>query len=147
MKILVPIDGSAHSVEALKYLVGHLRWFQGSPQVDLVHVQPPPPTRLPHLALSAKQLEDYYREEGNAALALARRILDDAGIGHSEHLLVGSPAEAIVEQSRRSGSDLILMATRGLGSHGSPILGSTAVKVLHLSSDAPVLAVNTALSY
>jgi nucleotide-binding universal stress UspA family protein len=115
--------------------------------VDLVCVQPPPPTRLPHMALSADQLERYYREEGEAALALPRKILDDAGIAHSEHVLIGSPAESIVEQSRKSGSDLILMATRGLGSRGSPILGSTAVKVLHLSAAVPVLTVNTGLSY
>jgi nucleotide-binding universal stress UspA family protein len=147
MKILVPVDGSAHAVEALKYLVGHARWYRETPKVDLVCVQPPLPTRLPHMALSAGELERYYREEGEAALALPRKILDDAGIAHFEHVLVGSPAESIVEQSRKSGSDLILMATRGLGSRGSPVLGSTAVKVLHLSAGVPVLTVNTGLSF
>lgn len=147
MKILIPVDGSAHAVEALKYLVGHARWYRETPKVDLVCVQPPLPTRLPHMALSADQLERYYQEEGEAALALPRKILDDAGIAHSEHVLVGSPAESIVEQSRQSGSDLILMATRGLGSRGSPVLGSTAVKVLHLSAGVPVLMVNTGVSF
>ena len=147
MKILVPVDGSAHAVEALKYLVGHVRWYRETPKVDLVCVQPPLPTRLPHMALSADQLERYYHEEGEAVLALPRKILDDAGIAHSEHVLVGSPAESIVEQSRKSGSDLILMATRGLGSRGSPILGSTAVKVLHLSAGVPVLTVNSGLTF
>lgn len=147
MKILVPVDGSAHAVEALKYLVGHVRWYRETPKVDLVCVQPPLPTRLPHMALSADQLERYYQEEGEAALALSRKILDDAGIAHSEHVLVGSPAESIVEQSRKSGSDLILMATRGLGGNGSPLLGSTAVKVLYLSTAVPVLMVNSGLSF
>ena len=147
MKILVPVDGSAHSVEALKYLVEHRSWYREAPRVDLVCVQPPLPARLPRMALSADQLERYFREEGEAALALPRKILDDAGIAHSGHILVGSPAESIVEQSRKSGSDLILMATRGLGSRGSPVLGSTAVKVLHLSAGVPVLTVNTGLSF
>lgn len=145
MKILVPVDGSAHSVEALKYLVEHRSWYREAPRVDLVCVQAPLPTRLPHMALSASELERYYHDEGEAVLALPRKVLDDAGIAHSDHVVVGSPAEAIVEQSRKSGSDLILIATRGLGA--SPLLGSTAVKVLYLSATVPVLVVTSRLQF
>ena len=147
MKILVPIDGSAHSVAAVKHLIDHASWYRDRPFVDLVCVQPPLPTRLPHMALSATELERYYQEEGNAALAMARTMLARAGIAHSTHVLVGAAAESIVAQGSKSGADLILMATRGMGGAGSPLLASTTVKVLHLSSTVPVLMVNCATSF
>ena len=147
MKILIPIDGSAHSVAAVKHLIDHPGWYRDKPVVDLVCVQPPLPTRLPHMALSANELERYYQEEGNAALGMARTMLQDAGIAHSAHVLVGAPAESIVAQGRTSRADLILMATRGMGGAGSPLLASTAVKVLHLSTTVPVLMVNCAISF
>jgi nucleotide-binding universal stress UspA family protein len=142
MKILVPIDGSAHSVAALKHLLDHLDWFRETPTVDLVCVQPPLPARLPHMALTLSELERYYEEEGSASLATARSMLERAGLPHSTHVLVGVPAESIVAQSRKSRVDLILLSTRGLGAAGTPVLGSTAVKVVHLSTDVPVLVVN-----
>ena len=144
MKILVPIDGSAHSIAALKHLIDNAAWYRERPTVDLVCVQSPLPTRLPHLALTADQLWRYYDEEGNAALATAKGMLERARIAHTTHVLVGGIAESIVQQSRKSGADLILLATRGLGAAGSPLLGSTAVKVLHLST-VPVLVVNSGL--
>jgi nucleotide-binding universal stress UspA family protein len=147
MKILVPIDGSAHSVAAVRHLIEHAGWFRDQPTVDLVCVQPPLPTRLVHMALSAHDIERYYQEEGTAALAMARSLLEQAGIAHSGHILVGAAAESIVEQSRKSGSDLILVATRGIGAAGSPLLGSTAVRILHLSTTVPVLVVNCGMSF
>jgi nucleotide-binding universal stress UspA family protein len=147
MKILIPVDGSASSVDAVRFLVEHASWYHEEPRADLVYVQAPLPTRLPHMALTVEQLERYYREEADAVLAKPRKMLEDAGIEHEGHALVGSAAEAIVEQSRKSGSDLILIASRGLGARGSPLLGSTAVKVLYLSAAVPVMVVNSGLSF
>ena len=79
--------------------------------------------------------------------AKPRKMLADAAIEHGTHALVGSAAEAIVEQGRKCGSDMILIASRGLGARGSPLLGSTAVKVLYLSTAAPVMVVNSGLSF
>jgi nucleotide-binding universal stress UspA family protein len=146
MRILVPIDGSAHSVAALKHLIEHVGWFRETPTVELVCVQPPLPTRLPYMALSFGELERYYREEGNASLAAASDMLARAGLSHSTHVVVGTPAESIVEQSRKSQADLIVLATRGLGAAGTPVLGSTAAKVMHLSTAVPVLIVNCGAS-
>jgi len=147
MKILVPIDGSAHSVEAVRHLVEHVRWYRDQPTVDLVCVQPPLPTRLPHMALSAHEIERYYQEEGTAALAMAKTLLERAGIAHSAHILVGAAAESIVDQSRKSGADLILLTTRGMGGAGGPVLGSTALRTVHLSTAVPVLVVNCGMSF
>ena len=143
MKIVVPIDGSAHSIQALNFLTEHLGWYRTVPTVDLVCVQAPLPTRLPHMALTMEELERYYSEEGETALAAACNLLERAHISYEKHILVGTPAESIVAHAAKSGADLIVIATRGMGGFGSPLLGSTAVRIQFLSRYVPVMVVNT----
>ena len=50
------------------------------------------------------------------ALERARKILDDAGVKYSVHMLVGKPWEVISEYVRVNHCDHIVMGTRGLGS-------------------------------
>jgi nucleotide-binding universal stress UspA family protein len=147
VKVLIPVDGSASALDAVRFLVEHPGWYRDPVRVDLVFVQPPLPARLPHTAPTLEQLERYYREEADAVFAKPRQMLVTAGIEQGAHGLVGSAAEAIVGQARQSGSDLILIASRGLGARGSPLLGSTAVKVLYLSTSVPVMVVNSGLSF
>ena len=90
--------------------------------------------------MSREALDRYYREEGEAALAEARKILDDAGISYSAHVFVGKPAHTIVEQAERLGCEAIFMGTRGLSSVSSVSVGSCAIKVLHLAR-GPVMLV------
>jgi len=145
MKILIPIDGSAHSAAAIEHLIERVEWYRTAVTVDLVCVRPPLSPRLTRMAMSVPELEDCYRAEANGSLALAKRMLDEAGIAHHQHIVVGDAAEMIVEQSRKAGADLILMASRGMG--GGVLLGSTAVKVLHLSTGVPVQVVHCRTSF
>lgn len=147
MKILLPIDGSSHSIEAVKYLIEHVDWYSQPPTVDLVCVQQPLPTLLPQMAFTVDQLERYYHEAGDASLTTAKNMLERAGLTYSAHILVGPTAESIVEQSKKSGCDLILLATRGMGAAGNLLLGSTATKVIYFSTTIPVLVVNSGISF
>jgi nucleotide-binding universal stress UspA family protein len=141
MKILLAVDGSKPSLKAVQTLIDHADWYRQKPQVELVTVHLPVP-RLPRMgaAVGKGQIERYYREEGEAMLAAARKKLDAAGIRHTRHVLVGPIAEAIVKHARDKRCDVIYIGTRGMSEIGKALVGSTATKVLHIS-DVPVLLV------
>jgi nucleotide-binding universal stress UspA family protein len=92
------------------------------------------------VVVGASQVRRYYDREGRAALSKARKLLDAAGIKYSAHILVGSVAESIVKEARLARCDLIMIGTRGMSATASLLLGSSATKVVHLSS-IPVLLV------
>jgi nucleotide-binding universal stress UspA family protein len=141
MKILLAVDGSKCSLDAVQALVDHLGWYREAPQVELVTVHLPVP-RLPGMgaAVGKNQLQKYYEEEGEKQLAAARRKLDAAGVPYTPRVLVGAVAETLVKHAKDTGCDLMYIGTRGHTELGKALVGSTATKVLHIS-DIPVLLV------
>ncbi len=141
MKILVAVDGSKNSLDAVQCLIDHANWYRESPDVELLTVHLPVP-KLPRMGMvvGKRQIQAYYDEEGEARLAPARRRLNAAGIKHKATVLVGPVAETIVKRARDTRCDLIYIGTRGMTEVGKALLGSTATKVMHIS-DTPVLLV------
>lgn len=141
MRILVAVDGSKNSLDAVQCLIDHADWYRRKPEVILATVHLPVP-RLPRmgLAVGRNQIQKYYQDEGEARLAAAKRKLEAAGIRFAAQVLVGPVAESIVNLARQKGCDLIYIGTRGMTEIGKAMLGSTASKVLHLST-TPVLLV------
>ena len=139
MKILLAVDGSKYSLDAARSLVEHADWYRDKPAVELVFVHLPVP-KVPGMSrfISKAQLAGYYQEEGEAQLARAKKLLEGAGIACRARVLVGPAAETIVGHAREARCDLILIGTRGMTAAGNMLLGSTATRVLHLSS-VPVL--------
>jgi nucleotide-binding universal stress UspA family protein len=143
MRILAAVDGSKCSIGAVRCLVRQADGYRGVPKVDLVNVHYPIPRIGRARAMVGKaEIARYYREESAAALAGAQKLLDAAGIPHVDHLLVGDPAESIVELAARRKSDLILLGTHGRTAVGDMLIGSVAAKVLRLSK-VPVQLVRT----
>jgi nucleotide-binding universal stress UspA family protein len=141
MKILLAVDGSKSSLDAVQCLIDHADWYRERPQVELVTVHLPVP-KLPGMgaAVGKAQLEKYYHEEGEVQLAAAKRKLDAAKIPYQARVLVGPVAETIVKHANEQRCDLIYIGTRGRTALEKALLGSTAAKVLHIS-DIPVLLV------
>ena len=141
MKILVAVDGSKPSLKGVQLLIEHCDWYRSAPQVELVTVHLPVP-QLPRMgaAVGRQQIEKYYREEGEAMLAPARKLLDAARGPYQPHVLIGPVAEAIVKHAKDKRCDLIYIGTQGRSAIGKALIGSTATKVLHIS-DVPVLLV------
>ncbi len=141
MKILLAVDGSKNSLDAVDCLIEHADWYREKPGVELLTVHLPVP-KLPRMGLvvSKQQVERYYQEEGDAILAKARKKLDAAEIPYQARILVGPIAETIVEHAKTRRCDMIFIGTRGMTAAGNMLLGSVATKVLHLSS-VPVLLV------
>ena len=141
MKILLAVDGSKYSLDAVNCVIEHADWYRDKPTVELVTVHLPLP-KLPRMGMvvGKNQIQRYYEEEGAAALAAAKKKLDAGGITYKASVLVGQVAETIVQHASKSGCDLIFIGTHGRTEAGNMLLGSTATKVLHISK-IPVLLV------
>lgn len=141
MKILLAVDGSKPSLDAVDCLIDHADWYRDKPQIELVTVHLPVP-KLPGVSVvvGKSQIEKYYQEEGGANLAAARKKLDAAGLRYEARVLVGPVAETIVGHAKEQGCELIYIGTHGRTGLGRALLGSTTSKVLHIS-EVPVLLV------
>ena len=90
MNILLAVDGSKNSLDAVSSLIAHANWFREPPTVRLLTVHLP----LPRIGAfgagpSKKAIDAYYREEGGQCLAKAKKLLDKAKIPHEDMILVG----------------------------------------------------------
>lgn len=137
---LVPVDGSEHSLRALAEVAAEARRMKEPVRVHLVNVQVPLGGVHVKTFIAKETLDDYYRELGRAALAPAREQALAAGLQVEEHIGVGDPGEVVVEYAKDRQCRRICMGTRGLGTVKSMVLGSVAVKIVHLSP-VPVLLV------
>ena len=141
MKILLAVDGSKNSLDAVDCLVEHANWYREKPHVELVTVHLPLP-KLPRMkrVVGKGQIKRYYEEEGEARLTAAKRKLHAAGLTYRPHVLVGPIAENLVKHAQECRCDLIFIGSRGMTELGKALLGSTATKVLHIA-DIPVVLV------
>ena len=141
MKILLAVDGSKFSKRSAKYLAQHSSMFREPPDVLALTVHPPLPYRGAAASVVGKKaIEEYYRDECTAALRVAGRELERAGVRHESKWQVGEPAGVILDLAAKMKVDLIVMGSRGRGDFARLVLGSVSTKVL-AASKVPVLLV------
>ena len=85
-------------------------------------------------------LDAYYHDEGMAALAPARKLLDKAGVPHAFHIGVGEVGETVAKYVKKLSAQQIAMGTRGLGPVAGMLLGSVTTKVVH-AVNVPIVLV------
>ncbi|MDO9284378.1 MAG: universal stress protein [Aquabacterium sp.] len=140
-RVLLAVDGSEGSAHALRHLLA-LRNELRDPeamQLLLVNVQRPVSSDVASF-VGSRSLNEYHHERSELALASARAALDAAGLRYETHEAVGVPGPTIAELAQAQGCDLIVMGTRGLGTHTGALLGSVAQGTVEHAS-APVLLV------
>ena len=140
MKILIPVDGSANAQRAVDYVIKNIAALKETPQMLLLNVQWTVAAGNVKLFIDQQTINDYYREQGMAALQSARAALDTAALPYQYHISIGTPAEAIVQYANEQGVDQVVMGRQGQGGLQSLLLGSVVNKVLHLTG-LPVLLV------
>ena len=130
VKVLVTTDGSNLSEQAVDTAVKLAKALGGSLVGVTVVVAPPPAGGFecedPAVRERLTKISDKAREGGVECEIVA------------EH--AGTVWEGILECAHRLDVDYSVMASRGLGSFGSLLLGSETQKVLH-QADRPVLVV------
>ncbi len=140
MKILIPVDGSECSMRAIEFVVRKLRPACERLDVHLLAVHPPIPYPRAVAVIGHEKAQEYYEEEGKAALQPARERLDREKIAYQAHMRVGEPGETIARYASEVGADEIVMGTHGRGSVGRLLMGSVATKTVQLA-EVPVLLV------
>jgi nucleotide-binding universal stress UspA family protein len=139
--ILLPVDGSKHSLRTTRKLIEIAQQWRDRPTILPLYVHLPVP-RFGGLTtvVGSSAIQRYYREEGEQALAPALKLLAKAGHDAKPEILVGHIAETIVAQAKKNKCDFICLGTHGMGAAVSLVMGSVATKVLHLA-DVPVILV------
>src|SRR5690606_41134360 len=138
--ILIPVDGSQHSVRALETALS-VASLAEEVKLHVITVQAPIVSGNVTRFISAENLKSYYEEEGRKALDPLKDVIAKAGDAVvSQEVLVGPIAETIVEYAQKHGCDRIIMGTRGLGRVTGLVLGSVTTKVISLA-EVPVTRV------
>lgn len=112
-KILIPVDGGAAAESAVRAVVAQAE-REPIGAIHLLNVQPRVHACLGRL-LPRETLRSVQAEEGQKALAGARRILDGAGLDYQAHLRIGRNAETVAATAAALGVDQIVLAAEGGG--------------------------------
>lgn len=140
-RVLLAVDGSSGSAKAVQQLLTLLDELRDKAGVDVhvVHVQRSLPGDVSHF-VSESTRDDYHHERGEEALAAARQTLEKSGVQFQVHQHVGDPGSTIAALASRLGADVIVMGSRGLGSHTAALLGSVAQRTVECASVPVMLA-------
>src|SRR5690606_16521786 len=126
--ILLPVDGSENSVRAVQRAI-EISKEAGGAKLLLVTAFPPIVSGNVKRFFSPEDIQAYYQEEGQKALAPAKALLDKEGIAYESEVLVGPVAQSIADYAKKNQVDTIVMGTRGLGTVTGMLLGSVTTKV------------------
>lgn len=139
-RVLLPIDGSECSLRAVQYILSQRadRPSPANPEIHLVNVQVPLSGHIGQF-IKREQIAAHQHEEGTNALQGARALLDASGVRYSVHTEVGWTAEVIVKLADSLHCDHIVMGTHGRSALTELLIGSTTLKVLHLTHVPVVL--------
>lgn len=138
MKILVPVDGSAASLRALKLAIDQAKSRQAT-SILVINVQNLGTLSMPEGAgiMPPAWVEQEEERAGREILKEPRALCEQAAISHAVRVERGGIAATIGRVTRDDHVDHIVMGTRGLGGVRGLLLGSVATQVLHLV-DVPV---------
>ena len=131
MKLLIAIDGSSQSMDA----VHALAHFKPPEALTFVHALTLPELNHPMIPSEVRdQVQDdiikKLREEGNTLLAkTVEEIPKDMGPAQ-QILEIGSPAEVILETAESARPDLIMIGARGLSQVKELLLGSVSHRIV-----------------
>ena len=135
-KILLPVDGSDHSMKAANYAV-ELARMSGA-EIFLTHCHKPFPAILG---------EPYYQQavnkimkESDKLLEPFRKLFDEKGVAYVERIMEGPPRDAVPNVARHEKCDLIIIGSRGLSDLEGLFLGSVTHRVLR-SAPCPVMVI------
>lgn len=141
MKILLPIDGSPLSLDALHHAVHLVREGLRASCV-LANVQEPSSLYEMVVVHDPVALRRMSSEAGEHLLAEADRLLTQADIDHEMEVASGEPANTLIELIDNYRCDAVIMGARGMGESAAAI-GSVAHELLR-HSPVPVMIVRSA---
>jgi nucleotide-binding universal stress UspA family protein len=137
--LLVPVDFSSPSLDALEYAIQVVDRFGA--RLTLLHVLEPIYHDL-ELGLGRIEQEVQKRTHWEAQLDGLAQVVKERGLPAGAAVLGGIPSESIVTYARGKGCDLIVMGTHGRRELSRVQYGSVAEAVLR-QAPCPVLTVRS----
>lgn len=143
-KILVPTDGSANSLKAVRHIANRFI-TDPSIEVHLLHVRQPLSQHIARF-VSAQNRTAFHREKAEMALAPAREVLSRFGVPHTDHIELGNRAETITRVAQRLGASEIVMSTARKNSLTRLLEDSVSLRVIETASMPVHIVVGDAVS-
>jgi len=109
LKVLVPVDGSANALRALGHAIAEYR-RNHTLELHLLHVRPPLSRHISRF-IGRQERDAWHRDQAAIAMAAAEALLDQAGVPHQSHWVVGDRANEICHAAVRLGVHHIVMGT------------------------------------
>jgi nucleotide-binding universal stress UspA family protein len=132
-KLLVPIDGSDHAQRALDYAL-RLAKEIGGIEFHILTVQPEPNVYGEiQVYITEERMAQLQRRHSQDILAPALEAAKAAGVAHTSEIAVGNAASTISKRADELQCEGIVMGTQGRDAVASMLMGSVALKVVHLS--------------
>ena len=139
MKLLLPVDGSDVSLEAVRVAI-RLAKDGLNTSVVLANVQEAATLYELVVAHDPAVIEQVSAAAGAHTLKAAQALLTQAGIAYETEIASGDPAHTIVDILERYGCDMVVMGASGMSPLRGALLGSVSNEVLH-SAHVPVMIV------
>jgi len=139
MKILLPVDGSELSLEAVRFAI---RMAQDglNTSVVLANVQEPATLYELVVAHDPAVIEQVSAAAGAHTLLAAEALLKEANMAYECEVASGDPAHTLIDILERFECDLVVMGASGMSSLRSALLGSVSNEVLH-AAGVPVMII------
>ena len=139
MKILLPVDGSEVSLEAVRFAIRMARSGLDT-RVVLANVQEPATLYELVVAHDPQVIEEVSEAAGAHMLEPAEALLKEANIPYECEVASGDPAHTIIDILERFQCDLVVMGASGMSNLRSALLGSVSNEVLH-AAGVPVMII------
>lgn len=142
MKILLPFDGSAPALQAVKQAI-QLASDGLNTSLVLANVQEPASLYELMVAHDPQVIEQVSVAAGAHILQAAQALLDAAGLAYETEVASGDPANTLVDILENYGCDMVVMGVSGTSALRSALLGSVSNELLH-AAGVPVMIVKGA---
>lgn len=137
-KILLPFDGSIHSINAAKYALNFAEQYGAHITVVNCYEWSGNVSEVPSPLLM--DIESISKERAKDTLKMAEEIFSGRGIGYDLKVIYGSPGRVLSKQAASKEYDMIIMGSHGHSDIAGLFLGSVTHKVLN-TIYCPVLVV------
>ena len=118
LKLLVPVNGSRHALDAVRH-AAFLYRDRCASNIVLLNVQEPIEGGRASAYHRLETLRKLEEQSGEEALRQARSILDDAGASYVAEVKVGPVAQTIAQAAAANECDMIVMGTAARTALGS----------------------------
>jgi nucleotide-binding universal stress UspA family protein len=140
MKILVAVDGSKSSLNAVKYAAKLAVGLRTKDRITLISVHDDHGLRHAKQFVGKSEIDDYLRAVSDEDLKAARKFLNKEGLDHDAIIKQGYVADEIVKTANSGKFDMVVIGSKGRSGLADFLLGSVTQKVV-TAAKPPVVVV------